>query len=303
MNKISIQKNGCTQQPTLHQLITYILYFPNLLICFFLISLLDYFAIHFSILGILTLISLFSSAKATLSHPTDKFIIKQYQTHLQGQNFDHASYKLESFCEICDAYVQEHTKHCKNCNRCCQGFDHHCKWINNCVGNLNYNLFLLMITSTLLLFMYTTFIYIYIIVLYQTNYETLNIENELQKFHFTQENDLNVKYVLSIIMLGDSAFIVILLLQLLIFHIYLIIKGITTYDFIIKNEYKKILPQFQIGHQMFQSASKNNLKASNEIYGLANKNTTVDVNLNQHKTIPDKPTNQDETIIDNQILT
>lgn len=51
--------------------------------------------------------------------------------------------------------------------------------------------------------------------------------------HFTNENDLNIKYLLSIIMLGDSSLIVILLLQLLIFHIYLIIKGQTTYDFLI----------------------------------------------------------------------
>ncbi|CAD8186225.1 unnamed protein product [Paramecium octaurelia] len=301
MNKTSINKNGCTQLPTFYQLITYLLYFPNILNCFFLISLLDYSAIHFTILGILTLMSLISSVKTTLSRPIDKFIIQQYKAQTQGQQFDNVSNKLESFCEICIAYVQENTKHCRNCDRCCQGFDHHCKWINNCVGNLNYKLFIFMITSTLFLFMYTMIIYISIIVLYQTNYETLLIDNELQKFHFTQENDLNVKYILSIIMLVDSTLIVILMLQLLLFHIYLIIKGITTYDFIIKSQFKKILPQFQIGPQTFQNASKTSQKVINEIYGFAKKNTSIEITINQHKMIPDKQTIQDETIIENQI--
>ncbi|CAD8092526.1 unnamed protein product [Paramecium sonneborni] len=300
MKKIKINKNGCTQSPTLHQLITYILYFPNLLICYLLISLLDYIAIHFTILGILTLISLFSSVKTTLSCPIDQVIIKQIQNRLSGQSFNPGNHKLDSFCDICYAYVQEHSKHCRNCDICCQGFDHHCKWINNCVGNLNYRMFILMISSTMVLFIYTMFIYIYIIILYQTNYDTLVIDNDLQTFHFTNENDLNIKYLLSIIMLGDSSLIVILLLQLLIFHIYLIIKGQTTYDFLIQNSFKKILPQFQIGPQIFQTASKTNIKVNNEIYGLGNRNTIVDINQSQQKIIPQ--TDQNQIVIENQIL-
>ncbi|CAD8088791.1 unnamed protein product [Paramecium sonneborni] len=301
MKKIKINKSGCTQLPTLHQLLTYILYFPNLLNCFLLISVLDQIAIHYSILSILTMISLFSSFKTTLSCPIDQVIIKQIQTRLQGQSFDFGNHKLDSFCEICQLYVQEQTKHCKNCDICCQGFDHHCKWINNCIGNLNYKLFILMISSTLLLFIYTMFIYIYIIVLYQTNYDTLVINNELQSFHFTNDNDLNVKYLLSIIMLTDSSFIVILLLQLLIFHIYLIIIGQTTYDFIIQHQFKKVLPQFQIGPQYFYSASKSILKVNNDLSGLENKNTIIDLNQSQQKIIP--LSNQNEIIIENQILT
>ncbi|CAK63588.1 unnamed protein product (macronuclear) [Paramecium tetraurelia] len=65
------------------------------------------------------------------------------------------NYKLESYCDICEAYVKENTKHCKHCNRCCQDFDHHCKWVNNCIGDLNYKIFMMMVTSTMLQFIYT----------------------------------------------------------------------------------------------------------------------------------------------------
>lgn len=31
--------------------------------------------------------------------------------------FEYEKHKLESFCDLCEAYVKENTKHCKHCNR------------------------------------------------------------------------------------------------------------------------------------------------------------------------------------------
>ncbi|CAD8076929.1 unnamed protein product [Paramecium primaurelia] len=237
-------RHGCSQLPTVYQLLTYLLYFPNILNCFLSISLLDESAIHFIILGILTLLSLYSSSKTTLSCPTDQFLLLQFEYRNQGKQLSLEKYKLESYCDICEAYVKENTKHCKHCNRCCQDFDHHCKWVNNCIGKINYNIFMIMVTSTMFQFIYTLIVYIRIIILYNTQNEKLQIDNEIQKFHFYKENDLDIKYTLSLIMLIDSIIFSILLLQLFIFHIYLIIKGITTYEFIVNPNIKKINPQF-----------------------------------------------------------
>lgn len=57
---------------------------------------------------------------------------------------------LEYYCDVCDAYVGDRSKHCGDCNRCVELFDHHCKWMNNCVGAKNYWDFLFLIGCVLL---------------------------------------------------------------------------------------------------------------------------------------------------------
>jgi palmitoyltransferase len=41
-------------------------------------------------------------------------------------------------CWICDVQVAESSMHCKYCNKCVGKFDHHCMWLNTCVGERNY---------------------------------------------------------------------------------------------------------------------------------------------------------------------
>ncbi|CAD8170984.1 unnamed protein product [Paramecium octaurelia] len=300
-NKI---RHGCSQLPTVYQLLTYLLYFPNILTCFLLISLLDESAIHFIMLGLLTILSLFSSGKTTLSCPTDQFLLLQLEYRNQGKLFAYENYKLESYCDICEAYVKENTKHCKHCNRCCQDFDHHCKWVNNCIGNLNYKIFMMMVTSTMLQFIYTLIVYIRIIILYNTQNEKLLIDNEIQKFHFFKENDLDIKYTLSLIMLVDSIIFSMLLLQLFIFHIYLIINGITTYEFIVNPNIKKINPQ----NNNLRALPENIPKAVPQtqiIFQIDHKNTIIELNSSEQQMIQDpqdKHSNSNEIVFNNQIL-
>ena len=55
---------------------------------------------------------------------------KRFQTTGAGENGDN----LHLWCSICNAFVNESTKHCGICNQCTAHFDHHCAWLNNCVG-------------------------------------------------------------------------------------------------------------------------------------------------------------------------
>ncbi|XP_010643204.1 probable palmitoyltransferase ZDHHC11 isoform X3 [Fukomys damarensis] len=50
----------------------------------------------------------------------------------------HAHVIQNLYCHLCEVTVNEKAKHCSSCNKCVAGFDHHCKWLNNCVGSRNY---------------------------------------------------------------------------------------------------------------------------------------------------------------------
>ena len=71
------------------------------------------------------------------------------------QSEDLANITFDYTCQICDAHVNNRTKHCGDCNRCVAVFDHHCKWLNNCIGVLNYNYFMYMISFYLMHSLYS----------------------------------------------------------------------------------------------------------------------------------------------------
>ena len=81
---------------------------------------------------LMDLIVLIVAYITTKSDPTDRTVRIQRYCELENLNFDQDRY--EFFCHICEANVEEFTKHCGKCNRCTAKFDHHCVWLNNCIG-------------------------------------------------------------------------------------------------------------------------------------------------------------------------
>ena len=61
------------------------------------------------------------------------------------ETFDSKNFKF--YCEVCEAYVCDSSKHCGQCNRCVNEFDHHCKWLGTCIGGRNYKTFILFLAS------------------------------------------------------------------------------------------------------------------------------------------------------------
>jgi len=53
------------------------------------------------------------------------------------------------FCQLCDRNVHAGSKHCRACDKCVAHFDHHCKWLNNCVGARNYHSFFALVATVL----------------------------------------------------------------------------------------------------------------------------------------------------------
>jgi hypothetical protein len=102
-----------------------------------------------------TLVSSFFVVKyawlSTDAVPTDSLVTKQRCMADLGLEFEPTDAvtgkTYELFCNICNVYVNDKTKHCGQCNRCCADFDHHCKWLNNCIGSKNYWYFRKLINS------------------------------------------------------------------------------------------------------------------------------------------------------------
>ncbi|KAJ0096182.1 hypothetical protein Patl1_16767 [Pistacia atlantica] len=55
------------------------------------------------------------------------------------------------YCSLCEVEVFKYSKHCRVCDKCVDRFDHHCRWLNNCIGKRNYRQFFTLMVSSLLL--------------------------------------------------------------------------------------------------------------------------------------------------------
>lgn len=83
---------------------------------------------------------------ATMVDPEDKIIKVQLECRRNDRMF-YDEHLYDYYCQICEFYVQDGSKHCRTCNKCVEGFDHHCQWLNNCIGRDNYEYFFRLICS------------------------------------------------------------------------------------------------------------------------------------------------------------
>ena len=141
---------------------------------------------------------------------------------------------FEFYCTNCDAHVQDKSKHCKRCNRCVSNFDHHCKWVNNCIGGRNYKLFLAMIFSVFV----SCGIFCFIVGYFT---DTIARQDDLEKFlehswGFFEKKERIFQILLGFVWVfgGITTIFVILDFNLILFHLWLIRRGITTYEYILE---------------------------------------------------------------------
>lgn len=176
------------------------------------------------IFGLATIIAFFSGYKVCHIDPIDPLILNKDSNITDDDRIN---------CYLCKVHVHSSSKHCRFCNKCVYRFDHHCKWLNTCVGGNNYRYFLGILasvgtqvsTSFLLSIAYLVEIYAY------PNKHTYRADNP----YLLGLSEDGVKGVLigSIIALTP---LLALLYQLIGFHIVLVSKGITTYDFIVEQQ-------------------------------------------------------------------
>ena len=167
---------------------------------------------YFSTFGFI----LYYWVRASAADPTDPVVIANRIAIRDNLPFESSRY--ENMCTVCNTSVGVDSKHCGNCNRCVQHFDHHCIWLNNCVGYSNYRPFIKLII----------FLFIHEIIIIISSTLNLHIYKDSKKARHDTVKILGV----SIYLLIQSAILAIFLINLIILHIYLYAKGITTYEFI-----------------------------------------------------------------------
>ena len=137
--------------------------------------------------------------------------------------------ELTRYCGHCEAKVEETSRHCTKCNKCVTGLDHHCKWLNTCIGSKNYKYFIFLVGFCMLHVLIQLGTSIYFLG------ETLNNEDK-SRAKLRDDHVMSATMSDFHIALGVNIFLYCLLLlvlgELFTFHVILIYKNITTYDFI-----------------------------------------------------------------------
>ena len=131
-------------------------------------------------------------------------------------------------CEVCKTHVLETAKHCGACNRCTSGFDHHCRWLNNCIGERNYHLFFKLIVAVFVMALVHNITNCFTLYLFFTGNDQVGQQHEL---FFAKV--LHVEFAWSLTVAVIFNLITALFLgQLIIFHLMLQKKGMTTFEYI-----------------------------------------------------------------------
>ncbi|GFN95254.1 palmitoyltransferase [Plakobranchus ocellatus] len=170
-------------------------------------------------------------------------------------------------CALCQVNVGPKSKHCSACNKCVSGFDHHCRWLNNCVGDRNYRYFFATLIFAILASLTVACVGIMIFVAHFTDTEEGNIlqtykdaleTNSSRKLSiFTADVEDAVYLTVDLITVGLALVAFGFLVHLTQFHIWLMCKKMSTYDFIILHREK-----MQARENSSQSARSPPIKAN-----------------------------------------
>ncbi|XP_015213053.2 palmitoyltransferase ZDHHC11 isoform X2 [Lepisosteus oculatus] len=174
-------------------------------------------------------------------------------------------------CYLCEVDVGPKVKHCSSCNKCISDFDHHCKWLNNCVGGRNYWFFFLTVVSAVFGVLLLVFVILFIFIEHFLNPAELrtapqfnNIAENSTWLAFLPVAPIETSSVGILVvafitfMLGVASLL--LLGHLLGFHIYLLMKKMSTYEYIVKQRHTQSIRDQNIGATQSTTASGTSLE-------------------------------------------
>lgn len=134
------------------------------------------------------------------------------------------------FCTLCNAEVRKFSKHCRSCDKCVDGFDHHCRWLNNCVGRKNYITFVSLMGMSLLWLLAECGVGIWVLV----RCFVFRAATERQITERLGDGFSRPPFATVVALCTTVSFLAIVPLgELFFFHMILIRKGITTYEYVV----------------------------------------------------------------------
>ncbi|KAL8135820.1 protein S-acyltransferase 21 [Apium graveolens] len=148
------------------------------------------------------------------------------EDYLEDQFDEHHA----GFCTICNAEVRNFSKHCRTCDKCVDGFDHHCRWLNNCVGRKNYVTFVSLMAASLVWLLFELGVGIAVLVrCFVERKATEHLISERLGDVVTRPPFATVVALCTVV----SFLATVPLGELFFFHMILIRKGISTYDYVV----------------------------------------------------------------------
>lgn len=118
-----------------------------------------------------------------------------------------------NYCFTCFHFRPPRTSHCAECDNCVEKFDHHCFWLGNCVGKRNYRFFYFLLFLNTFLSVFEFFCGVFFIA-------------------FGKNKNVLVVLFLAVVVFYNLMFCVFFLVKLLVIHSFLIVKGMSFYEYI-----------------------------------------------------------------------
>lgn len=128
-----------------------------------------------------------------------------------------------TFCDTCRIAKGPRTRHCRICNVCVDEMDHHCPWTNCCIGRNNYPYFFFLLLSAHLYGVYSC------VVLVERTFQYI-ASNPTQNFHEVMMAAYYIPLLVVLFIFSSGFFFT----PLLVTHIYMTAKGITTSEMLKK---------------------------------------------------------------------
>ena len=227
-NKIWCNNKTITGSKYYNMLLTFFLYsLPYILSIIFFLKLgplkLYLNIIYIIISSILYIIHIFSMIKGGFTDPG--ILPRQNADIYYTTSRTNMRYRINghmfriNYCYSCYLFRPPRTSHCAVCDNCVERFDHHCLWLGNCVGKKNYKYFYCLLGSLNINAIIQIIFCLWVLLI------------EIQKIKNKENKGYAFITVIGSIILYNALFLGIFIGKLFILHTYLVLKGLTFYEY------------------------------------------------------------------------